>query len=423
MTGGRPVHRFLAERRTGLVAATVELIVTAVPGYRQLPGEQIEGDVTRITDYVVRSFIRSLRERAVPGPGELDAIRESAVRRAEEGVPAETVLAAYQLGTQHCWDVLTAAAGPGDLPDLMEISRILLLHMVRVQGEVCAGYVEGFESRSAGRQAEGQALMEALLEGRPSDQLAERAGLVPSPGYLALCLSVPANDDETDPGVNPLIAARRKLRRVRAALDRVTGGTALSQLAATGGLVLLPRPAGRADRTGQDLTDADDADAERVREATSASAGVPTTVAMAACDTAGVPAAVQLTRDILDVVRLTGAPAGLYRLDDVLLEYQLTRPSPANARLAGQLRPLHDKPDLLATLRAYLDTGHDRRATAARLYVHPNTVDYRLRKIAALTGLDPNTPADVPRLSAALLAHAASSPPPAASPADPATAP
>jgi DNA-binding PucR family transcriptional regulator len=43
---------------------------------------------------------------------------------------------------------------------------------------------------------------------------------------------------------------------------------------------------------------------------------------------------------------------------------------------------------LLPTLRAYLDCDLDVRRTAASLYVHPNTVRYRLRRISELTGLD-----------------------------------
>ncbi|MDG4863407.1 helix-turn-helix domain-containing protein, partial [Streptomyces sp. T-3] len=46
-----------------------------------------------------------------------------------------------------------------------------------------------------------------------------------------------------------------------------------------------------------------------------------------------------------------------------------------------------------------------RRPTAAELHVHPNTVDYRLRRISELTGLDPANTADVPLLSAALAAR------------------
>ena len=43
----------------------------------------------------------------------------------------------------------------------------------------------------------------------------------------------------------------------------------------------------------------------------------------------------------------------------------------------------------LETLSAYLGTGRSLEAAARSLYVHPNTVRYRLRKVAELTGWDP----------------------------------
>ncbi len=44
---------------------------------------------------------------------------------------------------------------------------------------------------------------------------------------------------------------------------------------------------------------------------------------------------------------------------------------------------------LLATVGAYLDFGASLEATARALYLHPNTVRYRLRKAADACGLDP----------------------------------
>ncbi len=44
---------------------------------------------------------------------------------------------------------------------------------------------------------------------------------------------------------------------------------------------------------------------------------------------------------------------------------------------------------LLETLSAYLEQGRSLEATARKLYVHPNTVRYRLRRIATISGWDP----------------------------------
>ena len=62
--------------------------------------------------------------------------------------------------------------------------------------------------------------------------------------------------------------------------------------------------------------------------------------------------------------------------------------------------------DLLGTLRTYLDTGLDRNATARRIHIHPNTLDYRLRRIHELTGLSLHDTHDLLRAAMALAAGA-----------------
>ena len=46
-------------------------------------------------------------------------------------------------------------------------------------------------------------------------------------------------------------------------------------------------------------------------------------------------------------------------------------------------------PDLVNTLWCYLDNGRSLEATARELFVHPNTVRYRLKRISELIGWDP----------------------------------
>jgi DNA-binding PucR family transcriptional regulator len=52
-------------------------------------------------------------------------------------------------------------------------------------------------------------------------------------------------------------------------------------------------------------------------------------------------------------------------------------------------RPLSlNSPELLETLATYLDTGRSLEATARELFVHPNTVRYRLKRISEIIGWD-----------------------------------
>ena len=57
--------------------------------------------------------------------------------------------------------------------------------------------------------------------------------------------------------------------------------------------------------------------------------------------------------------------------------------------------PLADAgPALSDTLDAFLDSGGAIEACARKLFVHPNTVRYRLKRIADFTGRDPTVPRD-----------------------------
>jgi sugar diacid utilization regulator/GAF domain-containing protein len=59
--------------------------------------------------------------------------------------------------------------------------------------------------------------------------------------------------------------------------------------------------------------------------------------------------------------------------------------------------------DLLATLHAYLENDLSPTRAAAALYVHPNTVKYRLNKVAGLASLDPGNLDDVLAIKLSLM--------------------
>ncbi|PJI93416.1 PucR family transcriptional regulator [Luteimicrobium subarcticum] len=77
--------------------------------------------------------------------------------------------------------------------------------------------------------------------------------------------------------------------------------------------------------------------------------------------------------------------------DELLPERVLTGDTTARRTLVAQAyRPLEQAGGaVLETLSGYLGTGRSLEAAARSLYVHPNTVRYRLRKVAEITGWDP----------------------------------
>ncbi|WAZ26538.1 helix-turn-helix domain-containing protein [Streptomyces cinnabarinus] len=68
--------------------------------------------------------------------------------------------------------------------------------------------------------------------------------------------------------------------------------------------------------------------------------------------------------------------------------------------LRAVARRLDNGPDLVATLDAYYRHDMHRGATAAALNVHTRTLDYRLRRVRELTGIDPGSTRGVRTLSA-----------------------
>ena len=82
--------------------------------------------------------------------------------------------------------------------------------------------------------------------------------------------------------------------------------------------------------------------------------------------------------------------------DDLLPERALAG-DPARAPPAGRAavgaRCAAAGGELLRTLAAYLEGGGALEACARTLFVHPNTVRYRLRRVGELTGRSPDRPA------------------------------
>jgi hypothetical protein len=92
--------------------------------------------------------------------------------------------------------------------------------------------------------------------------------------------------------------------------------------------------------------------------------------------------------------------------DELLPERAMAGDAAAHHRLVETVvRPLEDAGgELLRTLAVYLEGGGALEACARTLFVHPNTVRYRLRRVSELTGRGPTDPRDALVLRVALIA-------------------
>lgn len=98
--------------------------------------------------------------------------------------------------------------------------------------------------------------------------------------------------------------------------------------------------------------------------------------------------------------------------DDLLPERALAGDALARETLIATLyRPLSTQSvELLETLWCYLENGRSLEATARELFVHPNTVRYRLKKIGEVVGWDATGPREALMMHAALIVGAIAEP-------------
>ncbi|MFC7450896.1 PucR family transcriptional regulator [Rhodococcus daqingensis] len=394
---GRSVANWLDAAATDLTVAVIERLVDDLPIYRELPAEEVQGEIAGIVHHNMELFATLLRERRPARAAEFVEQRNSAARRAEEGVPLDAVLHAYHVGIGMATKEMFADAEPGDMADAQTIMAMVLDFLRQLTLEVSSSYLEERQIMDSQENSGRRSLMTALVAGEPLDAIAQRTGLRLAPHYLAMTLSIGEHADERSEGVSGTVAGRRKLRRLQAELDRITGEPALTVIDSGGGTALIPCPGNPPEWDAL----------QRMIERAQAVVGTEIRAAAVVAAPTEVPAAVEQTAEIIVLVSRSRRPPGLYRLRDVLLEYQLSRPSPAHPELAGLLEPLVARPELMQTLEAYVASGLNRRATATALQVHANTVDYRMRRVAELTGLNPADPADLPHVGAALAARRA----------------
>ncbi|WP_330181500.1 helix-turn-helix domain-containing protein [Nocardia sp. NBC_01503] len=233
----------------------------------------------------------------------------------------------------------------------------------------------------------------ALLAGHPATTSTGPHGMAIETAYYVLALGIPAHPGERHPAVDGDLVARRRLRCIQAELGSRCADKALWVLGPDGGTVLIPESA----------TAATELDA--IVTGLAAVAQVALTATVIPAPTPGIPGAAEQAHELLDIVHRLQCEPGLYRFDDLAMEYQLTRPGPGREYLGALLDPLDEYPELLETLRRHLGNDLNRRRTARGLGVHANTIDYRLKRIGQLTGFDPAQSAGLWYLRSALVAR------------------
>ena len=92
-------------------------------------------------------------------------------------------------------------------------------------------------------------------------------------------------------------------------------------------------------------------------------------------------------------IPLSGTHARLVLSDELIAARVINGDTAAADRISEQLRTEINS-DVLATLANYLESSGSIEACARELFIHVNTVRYRLKRVHEVTGLDPFDPTD-----------------------------
>ncbi|MFC9895304.1 PucR family transcriptional regulator [Nocardia sp. NPDC127579] len=387
---GQPVTSSLKDVRALSKRMVGHFLETVVP-CRTLPGEALNGDITTITRVCLELAVSMLDGTDIPG--KTQQLAATAAAWAREGIPIDTIHHAVHEGFKLGFDLVLTNATAEDFDTLKLLTRRLMEVLDTITTTVALGYVRELRTVVSEHHTAAHTLTSALLSGHANSTMARECGIEIAASYQVFALSLGVHPDERDPALDREVVARRKLRRVQAALATRFGAAVLSLLSVDGGTVLLPATL----LVGAELDD--------LITDLSGAAQAPITGAVIEAVAREVPEAADRAHEVLDMVaRLQDAPK-LYRFDDLALEYQLTRPGPALDYLRTLLDPLEEHADLLETLRCHIANNLNRQRTARVMHVHTNTIDYRLKRITQLTGLDATQAAGLWYLRSAIVAR------------------
>ncbi|HKY57947.1 MAG TPA: helix-turn-helix domain-containing protein [Aeromicrobium sp.] len=372
----------------------VAAVIAEVPAYSEPFRGSMGRNIETAVAMALTGFLESLAG-AEPSADRVQQVLGAAYRlgegEARSGRSMDALAAAYRIGTHRAWDILSEKAVDAGLPagDIARFAGLVFDFLDQLSAVSVAGHAGQLAQDDRLRERHRTALAHALLAGQPEDQvrdIAERADW-PIPEQLIAAV-VPRSTAPT----------------VRAQLDPDTleldaDITALSDWPQH--LVLLV-PGGAADASGRRMRRAvldalaqADAVVGPSRPWLEARSSLERAVRVLKLRTSGLGedgaalgGAVDTERHLADVVLMADEVARADLRELVLRPMAELRPSAVEK--------------LTETLRAWLLHQGRRDDIAAALFVHPQTVRYRLGQLRELYGERLDDPAFIRDASVAL---------------------
>ncbi|WP_084216581.1 PucR family transcriptional regulator [Pseudonocardia spinosispora] len=379
-------RRRLEQASGGLAATSVAAMTQQLPWFRRLSADQRAG-VLLVTQTGVTNFVAWLGE-----PGETIRLTADAFRIAPRDL-------ARRISLRQTVELVRVAieAFEDQLPlhaaDDRE-RRLLTEGILRFGREIAFAaasvYASAAESRGAWDARLEALVVDGVVRGEVDDALLSRSSALGWDAEQPVTVLVGSPPSESRP--EPLVVLRRTATRLgRSVLLGVQGARLVALLSGT--LLAPPRHV-----DGPAKPDP----ATRLADTFGPGPVVigPTAPSLALAHTSA--------RDALQGLRAAAGWADAPRpvhTDDLLPERALAGDPHARAQLIGDIvAPLAEAGgELTRTLGHYLDNGCALESSARTLFVHANTVRYRLRRVSEITRRDPTDPRDALVLRIALI--------------------
>jgi sugar diacid utilization regulator len=369
--------------------------VAEVDGFRGIDDSRLHAEMRVLGTSHLETFLQAARTGA-PSSKALSEARERAVQRAREMLPLSALVHSYLIA-QRVISASIAREAESNVPSrdaALALTAMTFDYNIAVTAAMAQAYLEVVHGDLAELASARQELIDALLTNDPERRsaLEERAiGLGFGPGrQLAAVVAVVVFEDEEEPSrpVAPWAAqaiARCSGRPERSAFV-VSRERDLVAVLDRGGShpvkVVLERAANTIRQTHS----------AELR----AGVGIPFS---------GPAAFPESYREALRALRHTSAARPfVFGPDDVPLfdELTISAPEDAHSLIPEATRQLLADDSIRETIEAFFTADLQVSVAAKALALHPNSLRYRLARIAELTGRDPRRLADLLELITAL---------------------
>jgi hypothetical protein len=363
-----------------LALRIVRQVWGVVPGYEspRIRREELEAAVAPN----VRAVLEHLIDPTLDDEPSRARARQLGVSRALQGVPLDVIVQSFRVGERLILEAFLLHPDRPSDEELRAGMRLLAEGFDQLSGEVVNAYRQAQEEITAHFDRIARDLIAGLMTGDLTPaEIEDKALLLGSdPAEPCQAIAFSTNSTSEAPGY---VGVQRELLAV---LAGGRPGRILVGRSRGAELCLVPGQVGPAV-------------VERL-EAVLAGSDADLQVAVGApCE--GLAGAGRSCREAIATLevaraRASGEHGAVTLYDQVLVDILVLRSDDASARLIEVFhRPLAGSAHLTETIDSYFEHGMSIRETARALYLHPNSVAYRLSRILELTGFDPRQPYDL----------------------------